>query len=225
MVTREDFICALEELAKKPDLERLGECYSPDLDEEDRKLVESVLIEAIGTARRSGEGYVLPLLHRDDLSDEILVEAMEACRTIKWQIEPIANILRYKNKSDKVMLKAVEICAESGRVSSLTDALNRKDLSEPVMTKLINVLAEKGWTSYLSMFLLNRHDVSDSIKKVAEKAIEKAERKETLSAYDAVREYIEGRRKQLGGDGVLSETPKNMRRGPENSGAKRKQKC
>lgn len=224
MVAREDFICALEELVKKPDLERLGECYSSDLDEEDRKLVEAALIEAIGSARRSGKGYVLPLLRRDDLSDEILVEAMEACRTIQWQIEPIANILRYKNKSDKVMLKAVEICAESGRVSSLTDALNRKDLSEPVMAKLINALAERGWSSYISMFLLNRHDISDSIKKVAERAIEKAERKETLSAYDTVKEYIKGRKKQLGGDGVLSETPKNMRRGPESNGTKEKLK-
>ena len=144
MITKEEFVYALEKLAKKGDIDNLGDCYSTDLDEEDRKLVENALIEAIRVASRKGKGFVLPLLRRDDLSDEILLEAMEACRNIDWQIEPIANILKYKDKSDKVMVTAIEICADNGRISSLTDALKRKDLSDPVMIKLADTLAEKG---------------------------------------------------------------------------------
>lgn len=212
MIAREDFIYALEKLAKEGDIGTLNDFYSSELKEEDRKVVENALIDAIKAARRKEKAYVLPLLRRDDLSDEILMEAMEACRTVNWQIEPVANILRYKNKSDKIMMQAIEICADSGRISALNETLNRKDLSDAVMIKLADTLAEKGWGSYVSMFLLSRQDISETVRKSAKKSVERAERNDSISPKNAVMEYL-GKNK-LAGDGVLSETPGKMGRGP-----------
>lgn len=212
MITREDFIYALEKLAKEGDIETLKDFYSPELKEEDRKIVENALIDAIRVARRNGKGFVLPILRRDDISDKVLLEAMEACRTVNWQIEPVANILRYKNKSDTVMIQAIEICAENGRISALNEMLNRKDLSDAVMIKLADTLAEKGWGEHVSMFLLGRQDISDAVRKAAKKSIERAERNDNISPKNTVMEYL-GKNK-LAGDGILSESSEKMRRGP-----------
>lgn len=216
MTAREDFVYALEKLAKKGDIDTLNDFYSPELAEEDRKFVETALVEAIKTAARKGKGHVLPILRRDDVTDGILLEAMEACRNDCWQVEPIANILREQKKSDEVMLKAVEICGENGRVSALRDALGRKDLSEQVMIKIAVSLAEKGWGSHVSMFLLSRKDVSEKVKEAARNAIERAKIKDAAPPKDAVRQYLEEKRNRIGGDGVLSErTGQTKARKPE----------
>ena len=213
MIKKEDFVYALGKLAKKGDIEALNDFYSSELDEEDRKLVENALVDAIKAARRNGRGFVLPILRRGDISDKVLLEAMEACRTVNWQIEPVANILRYKNKSDRVMIQAIEICAENGRMSALNETLNRKDLSDAVMIKLADTLAEKGWGNYVSMFLLGRQDISEAVRNAAEKSVERAERNDNKSPKDTVKEYL-GKNK-LAGDGVLSEISGKMRRGPD----------
>jgi len=205
MISKEDFVYALGKLAKEGNISALNDFYSPKLDEGDRELVENALVEAIRTATRNGKGFALPILRRDDISDRILLEAMEACRTVNWQVEPIANILRYKNKSDEVILKAVEICAENNRISVLNDSLNRKDLSDRVVVEIAGALVEQGWQEHVSMFLLSRNDISTYVRNSVEKTIERTKRNEDYSPKGIVKEYFESKGKMLGGDGVLSE--------------------
>ena len=107
-------------------------------------------------------------------------------------------MFRERNENDAVMIKAMEICEEHGRLSVLFQMVNKKGLSDPVMIKLADLIAERGWFSYVSR-MLQRTDISDSVREAAEKIIERTERKE-LEPRD-----------------VLSEPPKHMRgKGPAN---------
>lgn len=213
MTSKEDFIYALGKLAKEGNTNALNDFYSSGLDGDDRKLVENALVEAIRTASRNGKGFVRSILRRDDISDRVLLEAMEACRTVNWQIEPISDMLRYGNKSDEVMIKAVEVCAENNRISSLREALNRNALNDRVIIEVADALVEKGWDDYVSMFLLSRKDISTYVKNSVEKAIERTKRNEDYSPKGIVEEYLGSKGKRLGGDGTLSERNGKMKGG------------
>lgn len=212
MVTKEDFVYALEKLAKEGDIKGLSDFYDQDLNEEDKTLVEDALVKGIETCVRNGTGNPARLVNRDDLSDRILLAAMEACRDQNWLSEPLAKMLRERNESDAVMIKAMEICEEHGRLSVLFEMVNKKGLSDPVMIRLAELIEERGWVSYVSR-MLQRTDISDSVREAAEKIMERTERKEQ-HPQDVIKKYL-GKNK-IAGDGVLSETPKNMRKGPAN---------
>lgn len=212
MVSKEDFVYALEKLAKEGNIEKISDFYKQDLNEEDKKLVEDAFVRGIELCLRNRRGNPARLVNREDLSDRILLAAMEACRSQNWLSEPLAKMLRERDESDAVMIKAMEICEEHSRLSVLFEMVNKKRLSDPVMIRLAELIAERGWVSYIHS-MLQRPDVSDSVRETAEKILERTERKEQ-DPLDIIKEYLG--KKRIGGDGILSETPRHMRKGPAN---------
>lgn len=153
---------------------------------------KDALIEGIKACQRESNGSIIGLFELDDVNDSLILGAMEVLREKSWQIDPIVKMLREKNKSDEVMIRGMEISTEHNKLSILFELENKKGMSDSVMIKLADLLAERGWTSRVQN-LLHRPDISDSVRESIEKILEK---------------------NKLAGDGVLSETPKNMRRGP-----------
>lgn len=222
MATKEDFVYALEKLAKEGDIDNLARFYNECGCEEDRRLIESALVEAIKTCRRNGKGIVVGFLRSEGFGDEVLLEAMEACRNSLMYMDDVANLLKRKGASDRVMIKAMEICNEKGKLSAILGLVRRKDLSDAVMIKTAAILAERRWSEEVRSNILERRDISDRVKDAVRKIIERAEG-EKHDPLDMIGRYLEKNR--TGGDGILSEKPGNMRRSPEREETRRKQKC
>lgn len=195
MITKEELI-ELERLAKEGDAD--------------------ALFEGIKSCQRRSTGSVINLFERDDVSDAVILAAMDVCRDDYCLSDYIAHMVREKNKSDEIMIKGMEICERHSKLSVLFDLENKKGLSDPVIIKLADILAERGWISR-TRNLLHRPDISDSVKEKIEKIVERAERNEQDPMAIA--------KKCLGGDGVLSEKPRNMRgNGPKQDRTKGKVK-
>jgi hypothetical protein len=222
VATKEDFVYALEKLAKEGDINDLAHFYKACESEEDKKLIESALVRAIKICRRNGKGTAVMFLRSEGFGDDVLLEAIEACRSSPMYRDDIAKLLKRKDASDRVMITAMEICNEKGKLSAILELVRRKDLSDAVMIKTAEILVERRWSDDVRTYILEGPNVSDRVKEAAGKIIERTEREER-NPIDLIGRYLEKNR--TGGNGVLSEKPKSMRRSPERNKTRGKQKC